>query len=83
MENSLTKKKLNEVVSMLEGRTYDTKDSKLRLEMAKLKLMKNDPGFEISQELGLINRGKFGLAMVNFLDRKFIMPTLLKVFTRK
>ena len=41
MENKKVRKKLNEVVAMLDGKSYvvDKKDTKLRVEMAKLKLL--------------------------------------------
>ena len=57
MENKKVRKKLNEVVAMLDGKSFiiDEKDTKLRVEMAKLKLLKSDPGLEISEELRLIN----------------------------
>ncbi|MCZ6149923.1 hypothetical protein CYJ41_04700 [Campylobacter ureolyticus] len=85
MENKKVRKKLNEVVAMLDGKSYvvDKKDTKLRVEMAKLKLLKSDPGLEISEELRLINKGRIALALVNFIDKKFIMPTLLSIFSKK
>lgn len=85
MENKKVRKKLNEVVAMLDGKSYvvDKKDTKLRVEMAKLKLLKSDPGLEISEELQLINRGRITLALVNLIDKKFIMPTLLSIFSKK
>ncbi|GKH59716.1 hypothetical protein CE91St25_00520 [Campylobacter ureolyticus] len=85
MENKKVRKKLNEVVAMLDGKSFitDEKDTKLRVEMAKLKLLKSDPGLEISEELRLINRGRIALALVNFIDKKFIMPTLLSIFSKK
>ena len=51
--------------------------------MAKLKLLKSDPGLEISEELQLINRGRITLALVNLIDKKFIMPKLLSIFSKK
>lgn len=85
MENKKVRKKLNEVVAMLDGKSFiiDEKDTKLRVEMAKLKLLKSDPGLEISEELRLINKGRIALALVNFIDKKFIMPTLLSIFSKK
>ena len=85
MENKKVRKKLNEVVAMLDGKSYvvDKKDTKFRVEMAKLKLLKSDPGLEISEELRLINKGRIALALVNFIDKKFIMPTLLSIFSKK
>lgn len=85
MENKKVRKKLNEVVAMLDGKSLiiDEKDTKLRVEMAKLKLLKSDPGLEISEELRLINKGRIALALVNFIDKKFIMPTLLSIFSKK
>lgn len=85
MENKKVRKKLNEVVAMLDGKSFvvDKKDTKLRVEMAKLKLLKSDPGLEISEELRLINKGRIALALVNFIDKKFIMPTLLSIFSKK
>ena len=81
MENKKVRKKLNEVVAMLDGKSFiiDEKDTKLRVEMAKLKLLKSDPGLEISEELRLINKGRIALALINFIDKKFIMPTLLSL----
>ena len=85
MENKKVRKKLNEVVAMLDGKSFiiDEKDTKLRVEMAKLKLLKSDPGLEISEELRLINKGRIALALVSFIDKKFIMPTLLSIFSKK
>lgn len=85
MENKKVRKKLNEVVAMLDGKSFviDEKDTKLRVEMAKLKLLKSDPGLEISEELRLINKGRIALALVNFIDKKFIMPKLLSIFSKK
>ncbi len=85
MENKKVRKKLNEVVAMLDGKSFiiDEKDTKLRVEMAKLKLLKSDPGLEISEELRLINKGRIALALINFIDKKFIMPTLLSIFSKK
>ncbi len=85
MENKKVRKKLNEVVAMLDGKSFiiDEKDTKLRVEMAKLKLLKSDPGLEISEELRLINRGRITLALVNLIDKKFIMPKLLSIFSKK
>ena len=85
MENKKVRKKLNEVVAMLDGKScvIDKKDTKLRVEMAKLKLLKSDPGLEISEELQLINKGKIALALVNLIDKKFVMPTLLSIFSKK
>ena len=85
MENKKVRKKLNEVVAMLDGKSFiiDEKDTKLRVEMAKLKLLKSDPGLEISEELRLINKGRIALVLVNFIDKKFIMPTLLSIFSKK
>lgn len=85
MENKKVRKKLNEVVAMLDGKSFiiDEKDTKLRVEMAKLKLLKSDPGLEISEELRLINKGRIALALVNFIDKKFIMPALLSIFSKK
>lgn len=85
MENKKVRKKLNEVVAMLDGKSFiiDEKDTKLRVEMAKLKLLKSDLGLEISEELRLINKGRIALALVNFIDKKFIMPTLLSIFSKK
>lgn len=85
MENKKVRKKLNEVVAMLDGKSFiiDEKDTKLRVEMAKLKLLKSDPGLEISEELRLINKGRIALALINFIDKKFIMPTFLSIFSKK
>lgn len=85
MENKKVRKKLNEVVAMLDGKSFiiDEKDTKLRVEMAKLKLLKSDPGLEISEELRLINKGRIALALVSFIDKKFIMPTFLSIFSKK
>ncbi|MCZ6186782.1 hypothetical protein O6B97_06715 [Campylobacter ureolyticus] len=85
MENKKVRKKLNEVVAMLDGKSLiiDEKDTKLRVEMAKLKLLKSDPGLEISEELRLINKGRIALALVSFIDKKFIMPTFLSIFSKK
>lgn len=85
MENKKVRKKLNEVVAMLDGKSFiiDEKDTKLRVEIAKLKLLKSDPGLEISEELRLINKGRIALALINFIDKKFIMPTLLSIFSKK
>lgn len=85
MENKKVIKKLNEVVAMLDGKSFvvDKKDTKLRVKMAKLKLLQSDPGLEISEELRLINKGRIALALVNFIDKKFIMPTLLSIFSKK
>ena len=85
MENKKVRKKLNEVVAMLDGKSLiiDEKDTKLRVEMAKLKLLKSDPCLEISEELRLINKGRIALALVSFIDKKFIMPTFLSIFSKK
>ena len=80
MESKMTREKLGVVVSMLEGKHGDKK--RLRLEEAKLKLLLNDPGFDISQELKFINQGRIGDALVNFIDKAFIRPTLMKLFVR-
>lgn len=76
----MTKEKLSVVVSMLEGR--DKNKNRLRLEEAKLRLLLNDPGFEISQELKFINQGRISDALISFIDRNLIIPTLVKLFKR-
>lgn len=80
MENKMTKEKLSVVVSMLEGR--DKNKKRLRLEEAKLRLLLNDPGFDVSNELKFINQGRIADALISFIDRNLIMPALVKLFKR-
>lgn len=79
MQSEMTKQKLNLVVSMLNGRG-DKKS--LRLEEAKLKVLLNDPGFEIANELKLVNQGKFSHAIVSIVNKALIMPILTKIFIK-
>ncbi len=74
----MTREKLGVVVAMLEGRGGNKRA--LRLEEAKLRLLLNNPGFEISQELKFINKGRIADALINFIDRNLIMPALVKLF---
>ncbi|WP_170019719.1 hypothetical protein [Campylobacter sp. RM16190] len=78
MESKMTREKLGVVVAMLEGRGGNKRA--LRLEEAKLRLLLNNPGFEISQELKFINKGRIADALINFIDRNLIMPALVKLF---
>lgn len=78
MESKMTREKLSKVLAMLEGRGGNKRA--LRLEEAKLRLLLNNPGFEISQELKFINKGRIADALINFIDRNLIMPALVKLF---
>ncbi|QKG30085.1 hypothetical protein [Campylobacter sp. RM16187] len=78
MESKMTREKLGVVVAMLEGR--DKNKKRLRLEEAKLRMLLNDPGFDISHELKFINQGMIADALINFIDRNLIMPALVKLF---
>ncbi len=72
---SKKEQKIQKLVSMLEGKSEPR--GKTSLELAKLNLMKKDPGFNISKELFFINRGEFKFALVKFIDVNFILPRLL------
>lgn len=80
MESKMTREKLGVVVAMLEGRNKNKK--RLRLEEAKLRMLLNDPGFDISRELKFINQGMIADALINFIDKNLIMPALIKLFKR-
>ncbi|QCD51892.1 hypothetical protein [Campylobacter sp. RM16192] len=80
MESKMTREKLGVVVAMLEGR--DKNKKRLRLEEAKLRMLLNDPGFDISRELKFINQGRIADALINFIDKNLIMPALIKLFKR-
>ncbi len=76
----MTREKLGVVVAMLEGRDKNKKH--LRLEEAKLRMLLNDPGFDISRELKFINQGMIADALINFINKNLIMPALIKLFKR-
>ncbi|ASM39466.1 hypothetical protein CSPB12327_06945 [Campylobacter sp. RM12327] len=80
MQTQIKQQKLKNVISMLNNETTPIK--KLTLKEAKIKLLKSDFTTDISNELKLINEGNLSAALVCFLDRNFIFPTLLKFINK-
>lgn len=82
MESKITQYRLNKAISMLEKNSIKTKDTKINLEMAKLKLLKNDPKFLITDELDLLSQGRISLALISFIDKKIVLPKIAKFFSK-
>lgn len=82
MENKMIEYRLNRAISNLEKQTIKSQDTKTTLELAKLKLLKNDPKFWVSDELELLNQGKISLALISFIDKKLILPNIIKFFNK-
>ncbi|QKF63974.1 hypothetical protein CCORG_0076 [Campylobacter corcagiensis] len=77
-ERKLTDAKLN----LIKNRSK-MKESDYKIEMAKLKLRKNDPTYTISSELNLLRQGSLSTAIFSFIDRNFILPYIAKFMGKK
>ena len=75
--------RLDMAAFLLRRNKKQLSEAKYRAEMAKLKLLKQDPTYAFSNEIKMIRDGKMSLAIFSLIDKELVLPLVSKFITSK